>query len=233
VYAAYTMGSDHDVYQDSSFGIPSIYLNDWPDRYIHTNFDTSANIDPTKLRRAGFIGAASGYFLANYSSRDAAPAREAVARGKLLRTALAMRRLTPAGPLDEYEQAVAASIETFGSATQAAGEHGKREHTSKQSGGDATTVFRRLSEPKGPLTVFGYDYFASHAKAAGIATPRLLSYQGEWGGGEEYAYEALNFADGTRTAQQIDAELSAEFGSVPTNLVVEYMQALRKIGVVQ
>jgi len=36
-YSAYTMGSDHDVYQDSSFGIPSIYLNDWPDRYIHTN----------------------------------------------------------------------------------------------------------------------------------------------------------------------------------------------------
>src|SRR5271169_4030657 len=63
-YSAYTMGSDHDVYQDSSFGIPAIYLNDWPDRYIHTNFDTAANIDTTKLNRAGFIGAASGYFLA-------------------------------------------------------------------------------------------------------------------------------------------------------------------------
>src|SRR4029077_9308166 len=38
-YSAYTMGSDHDVYQDSSFGIPAIYLNDWPDRFIHTNLD--------------------------------------------------------------------------------------------------------------------------------------------------------------------------------------------------
>src|SRR5213594_1220387 len=63
-YSAYTMGSDHDVYQDSSFGIPAIYLNDWPDRYIHTNFDTAANIDTTKLKRAAFIGSASGYFLA-------------------------------------------------------------------------------------------------------------------------------------------------------------------------
>jgi hypothetical protein len=233
VYAAYTMGSDHDVYQDSSFGIPSIYLNDWPDRYIHTNFDSAANIDPTKLRRAAFIGAASGYFLAKYSAHEAAVAREAVARGKLLRTALAMSRHTPAGPLDEYEQAVAASIETFGSATQAVGEHGKRERTGRQSRGGATTIFRRLPEPRGPLTVFGYDYFASHAKAAGIPTPRLLSYQGEWGGAEEYAYEALNFADGTRTAQQIDAELSAEYGPIPTDLVVEYMEALRKIGVVQ
>jgi len=94
-------------------------------------------------------------------------------------------------------------------------------------------VFRRLPEPKGPLTVFGYDYFASHAKEAGIPTPRLLSYQGEWGSGEEYAYEALNFADGTRTAQQIEAELSAEYGRIPTDLVVEYLQALRKIGVVR
>ena len=67
-YSAYTMGSDHDVYQDSSFGIPAIYLNDWPDRYIHTNFDTAANIDPTKLKRAAFIGAASGYFLANLTA---------------------------------------------------------------------------------------------------------------------------------------------------------------------
>ena len=65
----YTMGSDHDVYQDSSFKIPAIYLNDWPDRYIHTNFDTAANIDPTKLKRAAFIGAASGYFLARMTAK--------------------------------------------------------------------------------------------------------------------------------------------------------------------
>ena len=232
-YTAYTMGSDHDVYQDSSFGIPAIYLNDWPDRYIHTNFDTAANIDPTKLRRAAFIGAASGYFLANYSSHDVAAAREAVARGKLLRMALAMRRHTPAGPLDGYERAVAASIETFGSAAQAAGTDGKQQAAPKPPRGDATTFFHRLPEPKGPLAVFGYDYFASHAKAAGVATPRLLSYHGEWGGGEEYAYEALNFADGTRSAQQIGVELSAEYGPVPTDLVVEYLQALRKIGVVR
>src|SRR5260370_16669011 len=64
------MGSDDDVYQDSSFGMPAIYLNDWPDRYIHTNFDSAANIDATKLKRAAFIGAASGYFLARLTSAD-------------------------------------------------------------------------------------------------------------------------------------------------------------------
>ena len=69
-FGAYTMGSDHDVYEDSSFGIPAIYMNDWPDRYIHTNFDSAANIDTTKVKRAAFIGAASGYFLASMTENQ-------------------------------------------------------------------------------------------------------------------------------------------------------------------
>src|SRR5277367_3304166 len=100
-YSAYTMGSDHDVYQDSSFGIPAIYLNDWPDRYIHTNFDTAANIDPTKLKRAAFIGAASGYFLANLAPRDAAAADRAIAVGKLLRSLAAMERGSASASAEE------------------------------------------------------------------------------------------------------------------------------------
>ncbi|MEO7658372.1 MAG: DUF4910 domain-containing protein [Pyrinomonadaceae bacterium] len=48
--AEFSQGSDHQVYTDSSFAIPAIYLNDWPDRYIHTNYDVAANIDPTKLK---------------------------------------------------------------------------------------------------------------------------------------------------------------------------------------
>src|SRR5712692_5168847 len=84
-YSAFTMGSDHDVYQDSSFGIPAIYLNDWPDRYIHTNFDTAANIDPTKLKRAAFIGAASGYFLAREIAKHGEDISRAVKRGEFLR----------------------------------------------------------------------------------------------------------------------------------------------------
>src|SRR6266581_1775053 len=84
-YSAFTMGSDHDVYQDSSFGIPAIYLNDWPDRYIHTNFDTAANIDPTKLKRAAFIGAASGYFLASRTDSQTIALWNVALRGGLHR----------------------------------------------------------------------------------------------------------------------------------------------------
>ena len=93
--------------------------------------------------------------------------------------------------------------------------------------------FKRSTHVKGPLAVFGCDYFAEHAKAAGVATPKLLSYEGLWGSGEEYAYEVLNFANGKRNAQEIRDAVSAEYGPVPLELVVEYLKALEKIGVAE
>jgi len=223
MYAPYTTGSDHDVYQDSSFAIPAIYLNDWPDRYIHTNFDTASNIDPTKLKRAAFIGAASGYFLANLSPRDIPAVNRAIAAGKLLRTVASMERGAASGPAAEYERRVVESLHAFSSGQAAA-------QRSKTSG---ATVIRRVEQPRGPLTAFGYDYFTEHAKAAGIPKPRLLSYEGEWGAGAEYAYEALNLANGQRTAEQICTLLSSEYGPVSPQLVVEYLQALRQLGIVK
>ncbi len=219
-YSAYTMGSDHDVYQDSSFGIPSIYLNDWPDRYIHTNFDSAANIDPTKLERAAFIGAASGYFLANFSRSDVAATTKAITVGRLLRAVTALDRSSDATILEAYETGVRQSLDDYVSGATRKPPRGASE-------------FRRRAQPRGPLVVFGYDYFADHARMAGIPTPRLLSYEGAWGSGEEYAYEALNFANGTRSPHQIAAALSAEYGSVPEELVTEYLRALQKIGVVE
>jgi aminopeptidase YwaD len=228
MYSPYSMGSDHDVYQDSSFGIPAIYLNDWPDRYIHTNLDTAANIDTTKLKRAAFIGAASGYFLANYSTRDQAAVENAVALGKLMRAVTSMERQIPPGPAAEYERATRNSLEEFNSGARA-----KPPRSRSDAKGDGTLIYRRVSAPRGPMAVFGYDYFADHAKAAGLATPKLLNYEGSWGSGEEYAYEALNFADGQHGVQQIADELGAEFGPVPLALVAEYLRALKRIGILE
>ena len=220
-YAPYSMGSDHDVYQDSSFSIPSIYLNDWPDRYIHTNLDTAANIDPTKLKRAAFIGAASGYFLARYSAADLPATRRAVAIGKLLRAAQVMERGQDAHVLDQYEAVIEAGL-------------GQRDVFTRPTAPRAKgPELRRAGEPRGEMVVFGYDYFADHAKAAGIPTPRLLSYEGSWGSGEEYAYEALSFVDRRRSVRQITDALSVEYGPVQQELVAEYLQALEKIGVLQ
>jgi len=178
----FEMGSDHEVYQDASFGIPAIYFNDYPDRYIHTNLDRAENIDSTKLQRVAFLGAASGYVLA----RDGVP----------------------------HSASPAAAPGSAGA-------------------GDGLLVFRRVSKLRGPLSVFGYDYFDDHAKQAGLPRPKLLDVQGPRVGGGYYAYEARNFADGHHTAQQITNELSAEFGEVSVAMVVEYLQALEAIGVVE
>src|SRR6266478_1911590 len=243
VFGAYTMGSDHDVYQDSSFGIPAIYLNDWPDRYIHTNFDSAANIDATKLKRAAFIGAASGYFLATLSQKETL-LRVAILQGRELRKSQAESRVWNLS-MDEaciahdealrYDKAVGENTKTFTGNSLASlitGEvadcGGPPRKLAEQG-----LIYKRKKESKGPLAVFGYDYFAEHAKAAGVATPKLLSYEGLWGSGEEYAYEVLNFADGKRNAQETHDAVSAEYGPVPLELVVEYLRALEKIGVVE
>ena len=94
-------------------------------------------------------------------------------------------------------------------------------------------IYRRRLEVKGPTIIFGYDYLAEHAKIAGVAIPKLLSYEGLWGSGEEYAYEILNFADGRRSALEIRNAVSAEYGPVPLELVVEYLKALERIGLVE
>jgi hypothetical protein len=54
-----------------------------------------------------------------------------------------------------------------------------------------------------------------------------------WGGGEEYAYEVLNFANGERDTRQIRDAVSAEYGPVPFEMVAEYLAALEKIGVLE
>jgi aminopeptidase YwaD len=238
-YSAYTMGSDHDVYQDSSFKIPAIYLNDWPDRYIHTNFDTAANIDPTKLKRAAFIGAASGYFLARMTAKDASDRslNPGVRSGQLPRDMT--NRLRQIDPTEgeifnqafiEYVARANDSMQVFLGSSKATSFALPRTPEGDESG---KLFFSRTSKSKGPLSVFGYDYFADHTKAANIATPKLLSYEGLWGSGEEYAYEVLNSADGKRSAQQIRHVVSAEYGPMPVELVVEYLRALEKIGVVE
>ena len=66
----YSAGSDHDDYDSSTIAVPSLYLRDWPDIYIHTDHDSLAQIDPTKLRRVALLGAASGYVYAGIDAQQ-------------------------------------------------------------------------------------------------------------------------------------------------------------------
>jgi hypothetical protein len=113
----YEMGSDHDVYQEGSFRIPAIYLRDWPDVFIHTNNDTPANIDPTKLKRSTFIAAASGYFLAHAGPREAARLADQVFARAIARVpeqrerARAIEAAGGPGALDESRNIIARALE--------------------------------------------------------------------------------------------------------------------------
>jgi hypothetical protein len=250
-YSAYTMGSDHDVYQDSSFGIPAIYMNDWPDRYIHTNFDTAANIDTTKLKRAAFIGAASGYYLATDFSKHADDISFVVKKSELLRRVQKLTRDQSLWASDredaetgycEYEFKIDEQLWKLKHDGEPIPESKERRCWTDHPPFDApaeevkekTISYRRQLANKGPVMVFGYDYFGDRGKAFGIAEPKLLSYEGLWGNGEEYAYEVLNLA-GTKqwnSRVRIWEMVSAEYGPVPYEMVVEYLKALEKIGLV-
>jgi hypothetical protein len=91
-------------------------------------------------------------------------------------------------------------------------------------------VFRRNPKLKGPVAVFGYDYFDAHHKGP---KPALLNYRGARAEGEDYAYEALNLVDGRRTVREIRDDLSAIYGPVPLEIVLTYLRALEAIDVVR
>ncbi len=260
--ADFSMGSDHQVYSEGSFRIPSIYLNDWPDRYIHTHRDRPENVDPTKLRRSGFIAAAAGYFLACMDSGDARTVHELLRRNALIRTSEALARLEQVEALEqrnlmrfhfEFENAKKNSLERFVEvprAVQAESDvflRGLRQLVNvrirrapapgPRSGFDAgprgNAVYRRAPQPKGPMTAFGYSYLNHKLRGSGGRMPRILRYSGIWGGGGEYAYEALNLVDGTRSTQQVRDALSAIYGPIPIILVSRYLETLERIGVLE
>jgi aminopeptidase YwaD len=243
----FTSGSDHQVYSEGSFRIPSVYLNDWPDRYIHTNFDTPANIDTTKLLRAGFITAATGWVLAKLDAKDAMPILDVVRPLSLERMAASLRRRQGAAEAETlvrfqlwHERTLLESLSRFfplapdvqkeidGWIGRLQNVAGNTQAVAATPSGEGATVFTRAPEPKGPMSGFGYEYFQD--KWGNKPAPRLLSARPQWGDGG-YAYEALNLVDGRRTAQEIRDALSAIYGPVPLADVVEYLRALQTIGI--
>jgi aminopeptidase YwaD len=94
-------------------------------------------------------------------------------------------------------------------------------------------IFRRNAKLKGPMGAFGYDYFTDHYGAEREGSLRLLQFQGLRGSGGEYAYEVLNLVNGRRTAQEIRDFVSATYGPIPLEFVLEYLRALESIRVIE
>ncbi|HET9315251.1 MAG TPA: DUF4910 domain-containing protein, partial [Vicinamibacteria bacterium] len=244
-----SLGSDHQVYSDSSWGIPALYFNDWPDRYIHTNFDTSANIDPTKLQRAAFLAAASGYVLADAGPTNAEALWETVRARSLRRAATTLERRAGLSAADAaalvrfqrwYERGMVESLARFAGLPRdlraQADAHlvwldrlwGGVPAPLPAAAGSGAAVYKRNAAVKGTVSAFGYEYLDDHYPKA--SELKLPAYNGARGGGGDYAYEVLNLVDGRRTAAEIRDATSAIYGPVPLELVVEYLDALRQAG---
>lgn len=244
------MGSDHDVFREGSFRIPGLYLHDWPDRYIHTNFDLAANIDPTKLKRAAFIGAVAATILANLGDDDVSAVLALLRRNALARSAGLVERLAP---LDAADAAAVSRIHFDAERARigSLGEFATVEATDRYPAlaflaslqalldiaGDAvpaqdTTVFERNAAVQGPMHAFGYSYITSELGEDAYDALRLPRFAGSHGSGGQYAYEALNLVDGRRTVSEIRHWLTTELGPVPVEIVREYLDALASIDVI-
>ncbi|MDH4047498.1 MAG: DUF4910 domain-containing protein [Gammaproteobacteria bacterium] len=244
------MGSDHDVFREGSWRIPGLYLHDWPDRYIHTNFDTAAMIDPTKLKRAAFIGAVNALFLAGFSNEHVPAVLAMLRKNALYRSAELVERLKPLEPADKsavarvhftVERRKIHSVESFAPLAERLHDEAAdfvarlealvaRPAAAHASTND--TVYRRDPKIPGPMSGFGFDYMEDRYGADRYAQLRLPKYAGSHGSGGEYVYEALNFVDGKRTVSEIRDWLTAELGPVPVETVAEYLEALHSIGVI-
>ena len=253
VFADFTLGSDHEVYTDASFGIPAIYLNNWPDRYIHTNFDSPAMIDATRLERAAFIGAASGYYLASLGAEGAEAALALVRQAAMRRTATLLERRAQVIPAEaanlsaqhfRRERAVVASVATLApltAAQRAAAESFLTALEATLPPVDAAdphpvagaVVYRRNPALKGPMSGMGFDYLEEKYGAERAGQLRVFQHRGLWGSGSEYAYEILNLVDGRRTPAEIRNAVAATYGPIPVEVVEEFLAALASIQVIQ
>jgi len=58
-YDVYSAGSDHLMFVDGTVGIPSVMLNQYPDRFYHTSTDTIDKVDPVQMAYATRIAVLS------------------------------------------------------------------------------------------------------------------------------------------------------------------------------
>jgi len=278
----YSSGSDHDDYDSSTIAIPSLYLRDWPDIYIHTDHDTVDQIDPTKLRRVALLGAAAGYVYANLDASQIPiliPFLTAQSQSRLAQSYSNASQLLndsqPDPPAAWYEahnllqQTLRREIGTLHSLVaftgapensdadgvkalklQAAIFEGWLDSRAKTAGAkatqptapwaglrDAQRIPARIGE-FGPLTYqndnvllarLGKERYAKIQVLNSDATPMLNARDQ----GELYAYEIVNFVDGKRTVGEIRDAAAAEYGSLPVNLVFDYLQSCAEARVIQ
>ncbi len=65
----YISGSDHTIFLAA--GIPTMQFNYYGDNFYHSSEDRSKHVDPTEMKRVGFMAASAFYYLATAAEQEA------------------------------------------------------------------------------------------------------------------------------------------------------------------
>ncbi len=230
----FNMGSDHQVWAEGSYRVPIIYIADWPDRFIHTQRDVPDNLDPTKMRRAIFIAAASGYFLANLTGDRADQISVQLQSSRHQELMGGQARPTPRNEdRANFDSRMRQDSDWFAAWAASFGRFGftniDEDSMRGERGRIPGPVYRRILR-EGPMDGFGYSWFDDRLARAGLTRPRLLAREPD-GEGASFGYEALNLVDGRRSVGEIRDDLAATVGDIPLEEVAEYLDTLVRLGV--
>ncbi|MEX1245479.1 MAG: DUF4910 domain-containing protein [Thermoanaerobaculia bacterium] len=226
------LGSDHQVFQDSTFAVPMLYFHDWPDVTIHTNKDQPENLDATKLGRVAYVGAGIAWTLAALPDAEAPQLLAAARAGAGERIARAGAAAGPDAPL-VLREAAAAGAETLASVAALwpstsgdAARESERLHRLAATPAVGQPADPRIParnpEIRGPLDVYYSSYVQESIDPAGAATLPSAS--------ETVLYEAFNLVNGRRSVSQIRDILAGRYGSAPLPAIAAYFELLAKAG---
>lgn len=278
----YSSGSDHDVYDSSNVAVPSLYLRDWPDIYIHTDHDSLEQTDATKLRRVALLGAASGYVYATIDAQQLPrliPFLTAQAESRLAQTFGAAQQMVDDSQLDTNaawyeahnllrqalgrETAVLDSVVAFTGAPANSDAEGVKaikaqtaalqawlDEQAKHRGAKGTALTAPWVDSEearrvpirvgefGPLAYQNDNVLLARLGKERYGKIRLINSEASHllntrDQSELYAYEIVNFVNGTRTVGEIRDAVSAEYGPIPLSLVTDYLQACSEAGVIR
>ncbi len=228
----YSSGSDHDDYDSSTIAVPSLYLRDWPDIYIHTDHDTLDQIDATKLRRVALLGAASGYLYASVTAQQLPtllPFLTAQAEARLAQAFGAAQQLVDDPKLEVgvawYE---ARNLVNQTLQRESATVRSMVEFTGGSADADADGA-KALADQAAMLARLGKERYTK-IKLINSEATQLLNVRDQ---SELFAYEIVNFVNGKRNIGDIRDAVSAEYGPLPVNLVADYLDACAEAGVIQ
>jgi hypothetical protein len=247
----YDPGSDHDMFNDSTVGVPALMFGHWPDWTHHTSEDTVDKVDPTTLKRVGVLAAATALWLATADDPgglalvELTAGRYGAQMSKLMleetpetwdgrdpqlymQAAWAEQAIRSTAVLlsEEGELKLEGLTEDFGRA--AIGWGAILAGSRKPMQGKATVPRRLFIGPLG-------DSYASmwFRETLGEGYGWWRDWEGKVPHWEIFVYEVLNYTDGKRSLAEIEDAVEAEFGDIPDGVVEHILRDLEKVDLVE